>query len=750
MKRLPGLLVLAVAACHAPGAREPGGLEARVDVGALLELAEELDQVPHEVRGWIDEESWIEWGRAPGAAADAPEQLLRVEARSGRSEPLYDAEALEAALARLPQFDAGQARRAARRRRYDWLPDRSGFLLEHGGTVFAYRFEEHRAVAITSGAEAVGREISPDGRHLAFVRGGEIWLTSTAALEERPLTRGGGAEVLNGRLNWVYQEEIYGRGNYDGFWWSPDSQRIAFLQLDQSGMGEYRVEDHLPRHGAQQLYRYPKAGDPNPVARVGCTMLDGEAVWLAVEDRPADDRLIVSVDWQPDSARVLVQVTSRIQNELELWSADPVSGAARVLYEERSPAWIKRLPLTWLPDGGLLLLSDRSGWRHLYRLAEDGRITAITSGDFEVLKVASVGPEGRSVYAQTNEGNLLERHVWHVPLDGSPRRRVTQGRGTHSARVSPEAGLAVVRWSNAGDPGGLRLLELPGGEVVREIGRAPVELLETVGFREPEFLEVPNRDGFRMQAKLQRPAGFRTKDVRTKDVRARGFRAGRSFPVLIYTYGGPHAPAVRDRFGGFRDLWHSALADEGYLVWTCDNRSASGAGREAAAAMYRRAGETELADLLDGLDWLEAQGWADPARVGIWGWSYGGFMSAYALTHSDRFRMGIAGAPVTDWRNYDSIYIERYMDTPEANPEGYERSSVVAAAADLEGELLIIHGTLDENVHMANSLQLAYALQQAGKSFELMLYPKNRHGVREPRQREHLYRMMTAFILAEL
>jgi dipeptidyl-peptidase-4 len=216
--------------------------------------------------------------------------------------------------------------------------------------------------------------------------------------------------------------------------------------------------------------------------------------------------------------------------------------------------------------------------------------------------------------------------------------------------------------------------------------------------------------------------------------------------VLCHVYAGPHAPKVVDRSPGFDALFHTMLAQEGYLVWICDNRSASGKGLASMQSIYRRFGAQELADIEDGLDWLIAQGYADPERIGIWGWSYGGYQTAYALTHSKRFKCGIAGAPVTDWRLYDSNYTERYMSTPQLNREGYEASSVLAAAADLSGRLLVIHGTIDENVHMQNTLQLAQKLQQAGRQFDLMLYPGNRHGVVEPRQRRHLYAMMAQFV----
>jgi dipeptidyl-peptidase-4 len=246
---------------------------------------------------------------------------------------------------------------------------------------------------------------------------------------------------------------------------------------------------------------------------------------------------------------------------------------------------------------------------------------------------------------------------------------------------------------------------------------------------------VPTRDGFEMEAMLVKPAGF---------------DPSRRYPVVCFTYGGPHAQQVRDAYFNFNGLFHQMLAQEGYLIFTCDNRSASGKGLESVVPVYKRLGPLELADLEDGVAWLVEQGYADPERIGLWGWSYGGFLTAYALTHSETFEAGVIGAPVTDWRLYDTIYTERYMDTPQRNPEGYDATSVVRAAAGLSGKALILHGVIDENVHMQNSLQLAQALQESGHLFELMLYPGNRHRVDAPKQKEHLYATIADFFRREL
>ena len=256
-----------------------------------------------------------------------------------------------------------------------------------------------------------------------------------------------------------------------------------------------------------------------------------------------------------------------------------------------------------------------------------------------------------------------------------------------------------------------------------------------VRIREPESLQVSARDGHLLDAQLIKPYDF---------------DPNRKYPVLVHVYSGPQAPTVRNSWSGTTYLWHQMLAQQGYVIWLCDNRSATQGSAADAWPIHRNLGENELRDIEDGLDWLTQQPWIDGDRIGIWGWSYGGYMSAYALTHSKRFRLGIAGAPVTDWRNYDTIYTERYMGLPQTNPEGYRSSSVNEAAADLHGHLLLIHGSMDDNVHLTNTLQLVFELQKHNKSFDLMIYPKSRHGVSEPRLNRHLRALMTRTILEKL
>lgn len=338
------------------------------------------------------------------------------------------------------------------------------------------------------------------------------------------------------------------------------------------------------------------------------------------------------------------------------------------------------------------------------------------------------------VFFSGTEHSPIANHTYRISLDGTGLKRLTATDGTHKSVFNSRYSHFVDYSSDIRTPPQMRLMSADG-ETARVINENPVEVLKDYELGNAELIQVPTRDGFRMEALMIRPPRF---------------DASRKYPVVMHTYGGPHTPLVQNAWGGITYLWHQMLAQMGYIIWICDNRTASGKGIQSAWPMYRNAGELELRDIEDGLDWLSRHPFVDASRIGIWGWSYGGFMTSYAMTHTTRFKMGIAGAPVTDWRNYDTIYTERFMAMPQNNAEGYDRSSPLKAAANLQGKLLLIHGATDDNVLMQNTIQFLYELQTAGKQVELMIYPKSRHHVSEPLLVKHLRTLMTDFIVRNL
>jgi dipeptidyl-peptidase-4 len=389
----------------------------------------------------------------------------------------------------------------------------------------------------------------------------------------------------------------------------------------------------------------------------------------------------------------------------------------------------------WLKDGSFLWLSERSGFQHVYHYSAEGKlIRQITDGRWEADSITGVDEDGGWIYFTGSEHSFTANHAYRIRLDGTGLTRLTHPEGNHSANFNPTLTHFIDTHSDVSTPPEVALFDTEGKQV-RMISKAKVDSLSPYKLRRPELLQVKTRDGFVMEAMMIKPPDF---------------DPSKKYPVMSYTYSGPHAPQVRNAWTGPTYLWHQLLAEKGYIIWICDNRTASGKGVESTWNVYKNFGELELRDLEDGLAWLKNQPYVDGSRIGLWGWSYGGYMTLYALTHSKSFKLGIAGGSVTDFRLYDSIYTERYMDTPQNNPEGYARSAPLSAASDLQGKLLLIHGMIDDNVHMQNTIKFAYALQKAGKPFQLMLYPKSRHGVTDPLLVKHMRSMMTEFILSNL
>ena len=669
---------------------------------------------------------------------DVP-RLQKVNAATGETTPFFDAAKMQAAFEALPGVSAADARQLANRGNYSMNPAETAALINWANDLFYYEFGSDRAIRLTSTPEPeVGEGFSPDGKMISFVRENNLYVEDLGMQRrERALTRDGSAKILNGRLDWVYQEELYGRGNFGAYWWSPDSTTIVFLRFDETPVPEFTVVDHIPWYQNVEVTAYPKAGAPNPVVKLGIVNASGGDIrWVDTFKYQPADFLISRVAWTPDSKNVVFQAQNREQTFLDVNFADARDGKSRNVIHESSKAWvaINENPI-WLKDGSFLWASERNGWEHLYHYAADGKLLRqVTDGKWEIGTIEGVDEENGFVYFTATKDNPIAPNGYRIKLDGSGMTRLTASEGAHRMDVSPAYNYFIDSWSDLNTPAQVRLYDA-SGKLVRVLAENKVDALKQYKLGSAELMQVKTRDGFVMEAMMIKPPDF---------------DPSRKYPVMSFTYAGPHAPQVRNAWGSTTYMWHQLLAQKGYIIWVCDNRTASGKGLESTWPVYKNFGELELRDIEDGLTWLKSQAYVDGSRIGIWGWSYGGFMTSYALTHSQSFKIGIAGGSVTDWRDYDSIYTERYMGTPQNNPEGYKKSSPVNAAKDLHGKLLLIHGAIDDNVHMQNTMQFVYELQKAGKQFELMLYPKQRHGVTDPLLLKHMRQMMTDFILKNL
>lgn len=664
--------------------------------------------------------------------------LRKVHALTGRSERYeqpeeFDTAPIARALEALPTMDRRAARGFANRSTSSMDAGRTGAFFNHENDLYYVTADGSAARRLTSTPEPEElASFSPNGKFVAFVRNNDLFVVEVETATERALTTGGSDILRRGKADWVYFEELFGR-NWRAYWWSPDSSRIAFLETDASMVPEFTIVGDHEYNQRVEVARYPKPGQPNPVVQLGIvTAAGGEPQWADLSNYEASDRLISEVGWWPDSEAVYVYVQNRIQTWLDFCRVPAGGGEPTRLFRDQTQAWITSPgDPRFLEDGGFLLTSDRTGWRHWYRYDKDGQeIGPITAGEGEARSIERLDLGGNVVFIAGTQDNPIGSDLYRYDTTTGKPTRLTNGKGSHNVSLSPSGAYFVDSWSSFDQTPRVELRDTNTGKVLRTIDTNPVYALEEWRLGKEEHVVIPARDGFPLDATILYPADF---DAR------------KQYPVWFTTYAGPHAPTISDRWAGGRTR-DQLLANEGIVLFKMDPRSASDRGAVSTWAAYRQLGVPELRDIEDGIRWLTAKPYIDGDRVGMAGHSYGGFMTAFAMTHSDLFCSGIAGAPPTDWREYDSIYTERYMSTPQDNPEGYDATSVILAAKNLHGRLRIVHGTMDDNVHMQNTIRLVKALQDADKDFELMIYPGFRHGIFN----RHYQRTTQEFILETL
>ncbi|MHC4930971.1 MAG: S9 family peptidase, partial [Planctomycetota bacterium] len=533
--------------------------------------------------------------------------------------------------------------------------------------------------------------------------------------KETALTTEGGGRIRCGLAEFIAMEEL---GRHEGYWWSKDSSRIAYVRTDSSAVPLFFMHDYLDPRGRPVEQEYPRAGDPNATWELRVVpAAGGEAKTMRVRGE-----YLVRVDWMPDGA-LAVQVSDRLQRNLVLYRCDPENGTAKELFTEIDAAWVRfHRNLRTLEDGRLLWTSERSGRRHIYLWGEGG-LRPLTSGDWDVAAVLGVDERAGTVAFTGSRESPRERHLYRVGLDGKGLRRLSRSRGWHGVKRSKKGRWFLDTRSRAGVPPRIVLLDNEGNEAAEIAAARPLP-----GLPRPEFLTIKADDGTPLAAMLYRgtPQG----------------------PAIVYCYGGPGSHLVADRWGGSTYLWHARLVSVGFTVLTLDGRGAGGYGREFSRVVSGRLCDWEVRDQAAGARWLRAQGLAD--KVGVWGWSYGGTLTLMCLLHApDAFDAGVAVAPVTDWRDYDTAYTERYLDLPAENPKGYAASSPVTAAASLDRPLLLAHGFMDDNVHFRGAAVFLDRAQKAGRAVEADFYPRGAHGIGGKRERLLLFRRMERFWLRQ-
>jgi len=601
--------------------------------------------------------------------------------------------------------------------------------------------EEVFAAADTDASEKSAR-FSPDGAKLVFVRDNDLYLFDLAEREERRLTSDGSDTLLNGTLSWVYWEEIFGRNDL-AYWWSPDSDAIAYLQTDESGVSQMSYVDFEPEVPKVIHQRYPKTGTANPRVRAGVLDLEsGKTTWIDLGVYPYE--YLLRVDWLPDGKRLAVQTLDRPQQKLDLFLADAADGSVRHLLRETDEGWVNAHDdLCFLKkQERFLWVSERDGYAHLYLYDLDGKlVNRVTGGDWAIRAsarvfwhrkaVAHIDEEQGWVYFTALEKSSIEKQLYRVKLDGSGMERLTREDGTHRIAFRPDGEFYLDELS-AIDRMPSLTLRRPGRDESRVVAEERPELVERFDLLPRELFTIPTADGFEMPAMMLKP---------------RNFDPAKRYPVVIYVYGGPSAPTVAHAWGGGpRGYFEQMLADRDYISLRVDNRSATAISKKLENLILREGyGTTELADLLDAVKWLKVQPYVDGDRVGIWGWSGGGSFTLLAMTSSVEFKAGIAVAAVTDWRYYDTRWAEAFMKRPQDNPEGYENTSHADRAKELNGRLLLVHGTYDDNVHPQNAWRFTDELVEAGITFDMMIYPMRKHGFSDDAAQLHVFKSMFEF-----
>jgi dipeptidyl-peptidase-4 len=639
-----------------------------------------------------------------------------------------------------------------------WSPDSKHLLFDSQGQLWYYSLDTGTAVQLTSSPEpSEDPKFSLDGKRLAYVRKHNLYVHPVSGEEgEHPLTRdekdkerdkNGDKDkednVLNGEVDWVYAEELDVRSNY---FWSPEGHEIIFLQMDETRVPSYPITDWMPTHARVEEQKYPLAGDPNPTVRLGVVGGNGGKVrWIKLTDN--DDTYVPRFGWIREGW-AWAEILNRKQDVLDLYFIDAKSGKSRKVLTESAPdAWVNvNDDFRILKSGDRFLWTSwRDGHTHIYLysfngpdpLAANAKLERqLESGDYEVIAIGGMDEASGTVFFTANKGDPRQEKIFSVKLDGSGMQGLSSENGSYAARFADDGKHFVETHSATLMPPRISVCA-PAGPCQKIWEGSSVADYDPIA---PKTMEFKAEDGTVMYGDLILP---RHSGAEQAD-------ASQKIPLIVYIYGGPWGQTVQDAWGGTHALFHQILANEGFAIFSVDNRGTPNRGRKFLAATRLQSFGIELKDQLTALDQLYAQfPQLDRARTAIWGWSNGGSMTLYALTHSDRFKAGISVAPVTSWRDYDSIYNERYMGLPKDNPSGYD-DSIVSAAGNLRGSLLLVHGTSDDNVHFQNTIQMTDALIKAGKQFRLMVYPNKTHGIAGTGTSMQLFHMMEDFWNREL
>ena len=660
--------------------------------------------------------------------------LMAVEGGTGSAHVLVDRAKMKSLNTAATAEHDRNNRERYKQASYLWVPDSKHLLFDSDGQLWFYDLANRTGLQVATTGTGSGDDpkFSPNGSYLSYVRDHNLYVSkvrdSTASVR---LTESTSDAVLNGQVDWVYEEELDVRSNY---FWSPDSRRLAFLQMNEASVPEYPIADWIPSHATVDHQRYPQAGDANPAVRVGVVnATGGKPRWVNLPLESGSD-YIPRFGWL-DSKTLWIETLTRDHKKMTLYFADPALEQTKAVLTTTDDKFLdESYDLTFFATN-FLATHWRDGHNHLYLYSYDAGnplgsgaslVKQLTAGDYEVADVAGVNQVTHSVYYLSNEGDPRQQQLWSIGLNGEDKHQVSKTGEWHEPVFSPNTNFFADVVSSVTTPPVMNLCRHQTD--CQTLWRAP-SLPGTL--TPPLAIEARAADGATtLYGFLALPPGK---------------QAEGGVPLIVNPYGGPHAQTVYGKWDGLQRLFDQVLTQNGFAVLHVDNRGMGGRGRAFAQAAWHNFGPVQLGDQIAAMDYvLQTYPQLDAKRVGWWGWSWGGTFTLYALTHSDRFRAGVAVAPVTDWRNYDSVYTERYLGLPAVNADVYRDDSVVNSAANLKGHLLLVQGTGDDNVHLENSVQFIQKLIDADLPYDLQLYPRKTHGIEGPEARTHLFERILA------
>ncbi|NGP89268.1 S9 family peptidase [Fodinibius halophilus] len=581
-------------------------------------------------------------------------------------------------------------------------------------------------------------KLSPSGEKAAFVRDNNLYLVNLETGEEKAITTDGKFNhIINGATDWVYEEEF---GIARAWYWSPDGEKIAFYRFDESRVKEFFMTDWGELYPGLTRFKYPKAGEKNSIVKIGVYDLQqDQTTWMDIGSE--NDQYIPRINWTKNSNVLAIRRMNRLQNKQDLMLADVNTGETEIIKTETRDAWIDvNDNLKFLQNGDqFIYTSEESGYNHIYLYDMSGElIRQITKGDWEVTNYLGYNEDSGKVYYVSTEASPLQRHLYSINIDGSGKVKLSDGEGWNGINMSRDYKYYIETYSAPQSPPQYTLHKGNGEKVrVLEGNTALKDTLSKYAMPSKEYIEIPLEQAT-LNGYIMKPHDF---DPEQK------------YPVLFYVYGGPGSQTVSKRYGGRqRPTWHRYLTEQGYIVVSVDNRGTGGRGRDFEKQLYKKLGQYEVQDQINAAKYLiEQYDFIDTSRIGIWGWSYGGYMSSLVLAQgNDIFSTAIAVAPVTNWKYYDTIYTERFMQTPQMNPEGYKNGSPLTYAGQIEGNYLLVHGTGDDNVHFQNAVEMVDKLVAEDVQFETMYYPNRSHGIYGGNTRNHLFKLLNNFILENL